>query len=373
MLNKKWLQLPLIFIVTIPIILTEQSCKQKKSAQAEYCAERDFYMMEKVDIHCHVDAERPAFMEQATADNFRILTINTDASDALNESVMVQQDIALLQRKAFPGRLSYLTSFPMAGWDEPGWQEKTLEYLKESFSKGAIGMKVWKNIGMVVKDKDGKFVMIDNPGFDAIFNYLEDNKIPVCGHLGEPKNCWMPLEEMTVNNDRQYFRDNPQYHMYLHPDFPSYEEQIQATVNRLKKHPELHYMGAHLASLEWSVDELARHFKMFPNMTADLAARMCHVEKQAQTDWEKVRNFFIKYQDRILYGTDLGDWPGAEPDPEKLKENVHAAWMRDWKFLTTDSIMTSWELDGEFKGLKLPREVIEKIYLKNAVKWFPGV
>jgi len=178
---------------------------------------------------------------------------------------------------------------------------------------------------------------------------------------------------MTVNNDKQYFKEHPEYHMYLHPDFPSYEDQIRARDNMLKKHPNLHFMGAHLGSLEWSVDELAKHFDMFPNMTVDMAARTCHLEKQAEADWQKVYDFFVKYQDRIIYGTDEGDWVGTEADPVKLKEKVHSVWARDWEFLSSGDTLTSWEVNGKFKGLKLPKEVLEKIYYKNAVKWFPGV
>jgi predicted TIM-barrel fold metal-dependent hydrolase len=372
MTHKKRISLPLIALLMIMALVTIiPSCKSGKNAKLQFCTIEDFKLMPKIDIHCHISVERKAFMEQALTDNFRILTINTDAAE--EPPVEEQQRFALYQINAFPGRLAYLTSFSMKGWNEQNWQEKTLAYIKESFKKGAIGMKVWKNIGMVEKDISGKFIMIDDPKFDTIFNYLETKGIPVCGHLGEPKNCWLPLEEMTVNNDRQYFKDHPQYHMFLHPEFPSYEDQITARDNLLRKHPNLHFMGAHLGSLEWSVDELARHFEMFPNFTVDMAARTCHIEKQAQADWQKVHDFFIKYQDRIIYGTDQGDWEGADADTAKLKSATHEVWTRDWKFLTTDETITSWEVDGNFKGLKLPKEVIEKIFYKNAVKWFPGV
>jgi predicted TIM-barrel fold metal-dependent hydrolase len=132
-------------------------------------------------------------------------------------------------------------------------------------------------------------------------------------------------------------------------------------------------MGAHLGSLEWSLDEMASHFDMFPNMSVDMAARISHVENHARNDWQKVHDFFIKYQDRIIYGTDQGDWRGAEADPAIFKAGIHEVWMHDWAFMTTDSTMTAPEVNGSFKGLELPREVIEKIYYKNALKWFPGV
>jgi predicted TIM-barrel fold metal-dependent hydrolase len=347
------------------------SCSQKKIEKETYCTTEDFVNMEKIDIHCHISVDRPDFMNEAIANNFRILTINTDAFE--DPTIEEQQEFALKQIKEFPDDLSYLTAFSLEGWDSPEWQEKTIAYISNSFKNGAIGVKVWKNIGMVEKDKDGNFIMIDNPQFDPIFDYIEKMDKTVCGHLGEPKNCWLPGDSMTVNNDKRYFAEHPEYHMYLHPEYPSYEAQIEARDNMLKKHPNLRFMGAHLGSLEWSVDELAKRFDMFPNMTVDMAARICHIEKQSQSDWQKVRDFFIKYQDRIIYGTDEGDYDGADADPAVMSEKVRTVWIRDWEFMTTDNEMTSWEVDGKFKGLKLPKEVIEKIYYKNAVKWFPGI
>ncbi|MCF6332771.1 MAG: amidohydrolase [Draconibacterium sp.] len=325
--------------------------------------------MKKIDIHCHINTKRPAFMELAVKDNFRILTINTDAP--VGVTIEEQQDFANFQQEAFPDNLRYLTSFSVKGWNEDDWLEKTMDYLDESFKKGAIGVKVWKNIGMVEKDKDDKFIMIDDPKFDPIFDYLAQKSIPVCGHLGEPKNCWLPLDEMTVNNDKTYFKDHPEYHMFLHPEYPSYEEQIAARNRMLDKHPNLKFIGAHLGSLEWSVDELAKFFDKYPNASVDMAARMCHLEVQAQANWQKVRDFFVKYQDRIIYGTDQGDYEGSEEDPVKLKEKTDEQWKSDWKFLTTGEPMLSWKVNGEFKGIKLPREVVEKIYHKNAEKVFP--
>ncbi len=358
-------------VIILSFFIAAQGCNQSGAAKNEYCTSADFYTMPKIDVHCHVSVERPDFMELAIKDNFRILTINTDAAE--EGPIEEQQRFALYQRNAFPGRLAYLTTFSMKGWDEPDWQCRSLAYIKESFEKGAKGMKVWKNIGMVEKDRNNRFIMIDDPRFDTIFNYLEKNNIPVCGHIGEPKNCWLPLEEMTVNNDRKYFEEFPQYHMYLHPDYPSYEDQVNSRDNLLKKHPNLHFMGAHLGSLEWDTDELAKRFDMFPNFNVDLAARICHIQKQAIEDWKKVHDFFIKYQDRIMYGTDMGDFYGAKADPAEMKKRTHESWVRDWKFLTTDSLMTSWEVNGEFRGLKLPRKVVEKIYHGNAEKMFPGI
>ena len=215
--------------------------------------------------------------------------------------------------------------------------------------------------------------MVDNPKLDTIFDYLASKKIPLVGHLGEPKNCWLPLDEMTTNNDRKYFSEHPQYHMYQHPELPSYEEQIAARDRMLEKHPDIEFIGAHMGSLEWSVDELAKRLDKFPNMSIDLAARMGQVFYQTIENREKVRAFFIKYQDRIVYATDLAD-NGME-DAREMQKEMHKMWLTDWRFFVTDEVMASDLVNDEFKGLKLPKEVIDKVYLLNAqksLKMFPA-
>ncbi|HSQ84607.1 MAG TPA: amidohydrolase family protein, partial [Desulfobacterales bacterium] len=190
---------------------------------------------------------------------------------------------------------------------------------------------------------------------------------PVVGHLGEPKNCWLPLDEMTTKNDSGYFARNPHYHMYLHPEFPSYEEQMAARDRMLDKNPDLVFIGCHLASLEWSVDEMAKWFDKYPNAAVDMAARMGQLFYQTVEDREKVRNFFIKYQDRLMYGTDIID---RGENKESFQNRIHETWLRDWEYLVTDNEMTSNLIDGNFMGLQLPKEVVNKIYAENFKRWY---
>ncbi len=335
---------------------------------AENYTIEDFLKVEKIDAHVHAHADDPAFLEQARADNFRLFTINVDYPDF--PPIEEQQRVVVKFLQEYPGRIAYASTFHMAGWDDPGWQEQVIRHLDSAFAEGAIAVKVWKNIGMDFRDQAGNLVMIDDPKFDPIFAHLQGKNIPLIGHLGEPKNCWLPIEEMTVNNDKEYFKNHPQYHMYLHPEFPSYEDQMNARDRMLEKNKELRFMGAHLASLEWSVDELEKFLERFPKAVVDMAARMGQVQHQSQRDREKVRNFFIKYQDRVLYATDLTHSPGA--DAGQFKQEVHEKWLTDWKYLNTAEMMSAPEVDGEFQGLALPQKVIDKMYRINSEKTFPG-
>ena len=173
---------------------------------------------------------------------------------------------------------------------------------------------------------------------------------------------------MTTKNDSSYFAENPKYHMFIHPEYPSYNEQMAARDRMLEKNPELIFIGCHLASLEWSVDELADFLDRFPNASVDMAARMGQLFYQTWEDRDKVREFFITYQDRILYGTDMID--SGDSDKEKFHKRMHETWLHDWEYLATDNKMTSNLINGEFRGLQLPKEVVDKIYDENFKKWY---
>ena len=326
----------------------------------------DFASVKKIDAHFHIYTGKNSIIQQARKDNFSLICINTYSEDC--GRVMQTQSWLDSLKKSCPDDLNYTSTFCLDGWDEPGWTEKTLNWIDSCIGKGAVAVKVWKNIGMEFRDKDGKLVMIDNPRFDPVFQYLAKVGIPVAGHLGEPKNCWLPLEKMTTKNDSNYFAKNPQYHMFLHPEMPSYEEQMAARDRMLAKNPDLIFIGCHLASLEWSVDELARFLDLFPHAAVDLSARMGQIFFQTRDDRGKVRRFFMQYRDRILYGTDIID--GGSNNPESFQKRVHDTWVRDWEFLTTDNEMTSPLIRGTFRGLKLPREVVIQIFYQNAVNWY---
>ena len=196
----------------------------------------DYAKVPKVDVHVHIRTERDAFIQQAIKDNFKLVNIVVDGAGTW-ESIESQLDFAIYQQMAFPDQLRTINAFSVENFHQPGWEEKALRWLDQGFKQGAIGVKVWKNIGMVLQDTNKVNVMLNDAHFDGIFDYLEQRNKIVVGHLGEPLNCWLPLEEMTTNNDRSYFEEHPQYHMYLHPELPSYEDQMKARDQRLDKHP----------------------------------------------------------------------------------------------------------------------------------------
>ena len=343
---------------------------------ADHYAVADFARAPKFDAHVHANTADHAFLDVAARDGFELLSINVDYPDF--PSMQRQADIAHRLAAVDPRRFHFITTFSMKGFGTPGWSADTIRHIDAERRRGALGVKVWKNVGMIERDSHGQLIMLDDPGFDALARHLEERRIPLIAHQAEPKNCWLPLEAMTTDNDRSYFRDHPEYHMYLHPEQPSYEDLMAARDRFVARHPRLIFIGAHLASLEWSVDRLAAFLDAYPNATVDMAARMTQVQYQSKTDHAAVRRFFIRYQDRVLYGSDLtADPPDASGRAQNppvaavgIVSEADAFWRSDWAYLATDAVQHIDAIQADVKGLALPKPVIDKIYYSNARRVF---
>ena len=345
-------------------------------SQAATYTVADFEHVRKFDSHVHANTDDRHFLDIAHQDGFDLLSINVDYPDfpKLEEQARVAHKL----QAEDPRHFHFLTTFSMRGFGSPTWTADTIRHIDSEMANGAVGVKVWKNVGLVERDAQHHLIFLDNPGFDGVMGHLEAERIPLVAHQAEPKNCWLPLDQMTTENDRSYFRDHPEYYMYRHPEMPSYESLMAHRDNFVAHHPKLIFIGAHLASLEWSIDELAKLFDKYPNATADLAARMTQVQYQSNQDRDKVRQFFLKYQDRLLYGTDLTEDPldpharaqNPPADGTPFETEADKFWRSDWLYLATGESQHIEAIKADVKGLGLPKSVIDKIYYTNAHRVF---
>jgi predicted TIM-barrel fold metal-dependent hydrolase len=337
-------------------------------AVARYYTRADFRRVAKIDAHMHIHGTADRFMAQAIHDNFRILTINVDYPDF--PPIAEQERAAVSLRQRYRGRVAFAATFSVQNFADPGWAEGALHQIDSAIAQGAVGVKIWKNFGMSLRDANGRYVMPDDPRLEPIMARLERDHVVLLGHQAEPLNCWLAFDQMTVRSDRDYFREHPQYYMYRHPEMPSHDAILAARDRMLQAHPALRFDAVHLASLEWDVDKVADFLERFPNAKVDLAARLVHLEYQAANNPDKVRAFLIRYQDRILYGSDDSYGPG-DADASAVAQ-VHSGWIEDWQFLVTADRLHSSDFESSFRGLHLPREVIDKIYRRNALSMFTG-
>lgn len=320
-----------------------------------------------IDAHVHLNTNTQAKLQLAAQYDAYFVSINTDIPFFID--LQAQREMINTLNQNTP-RAFFITSFDTQYWNTPRWLPHAMEQIKAGIAAGAKGVKIWKNIGMDenLKDEQGNFVLLDDARFDPIFQYLSDTGIVLLNHQGEPRNCWLPLEEMTVASDREYFAAHPEYHMFKNKHYPSYEAHMAARDRVLERYPKLHYVGLHLFSMEYDLEEVAKRLDCFPNSQTDLAERICHVQLQTMQNREKVRQFFIDYQDRILYGTDVIDDGSltAEATAAKLEQ----LWQYHWEFFATDHLMEAAEFEGSFNGLKLPESVLKKIFYSNAVSTY---
>jgi len=339
----------------------------------------DFTRVHKFDAHVHANTDDHIFLDVANQDGFEILSINVDYPDF--PTLDIQARVAHELQAADPAHFHFATTFTMRGFGGPTWTQDTNQSIDAEIKRGALAVKVWKNIGMVERNAAGQLIMLDDPGFNGVMAHLEARHIPLIAHQAEPYNCWLPLDKMTTENDRSYFRDHPEYHMYQHPEMPAYETLMAARDRFVAHHPALVFDGAHMASLEWSVNRLAAFLDAYPNAVVDLAARMTQVQYQSNAHYDKVRRFFIKYQDRILYGTDLTENPPSATEraqnPPVESDDFHreadSFWRSDWIYLATSGVQHIDAIEANAKGLALPKAVIDKIYYSNAKRTFKPI
>ena len=154
--------------------------------------------------------------------------------------------------------------------------------------------------------------------------------------------------------------------MYGKPHPASKEQILRARDHILEQSPKLRLVGAHLGSMEADFNVLAQHFDRYPNFAVDMAARMAYLAMQPRAD---MIAFILKYQDRLIYGTDLAF--GANSQTEATLRSWESTYARDWRFLATSDTV---DIQGHTaQGLALPDAVLQKIYHDNAVHWFPGI
>ncbi|MGE5646329.1 MAG: amidohydrolase family protein [Acidobacteriota bacterium] len=314
-----------------------------------------------VDAHAHVYADDPHIKAMLERQNMRIVNLTcVDPYDRGFETWPPQHQAMLAVARGAKGRAPWVATFEATDWEEPGFSARVIKDLDQAFREGAVGVKFYKTIGMYYRSKDGRYVMPDDPAFSPILDAIEARGKTVYAHFAEPNGAWKPFD--PADPDSSYYRDNPAWHMYGHPERPPKQVILAARDRMLAAHLGLRVIGCHLGSMEDNVDEVARRLDRFPNFAVDTAARVTHLALQPR---EKVRAFLLKYQDRVLYATDDGLVPGG--DGAASAKRWEADLERDWKFFATAEKV---EYMGKpVQGLALPEPVLRKIFHDNVAKW----
>src|SRR5215831_10049496 len=258
-------------------------------------------------------------------------------------------------KKTDARRLVLFTNLSFVGFGEAGWTEKAVRELENDVKAGACGLKIYKDLGMYFKDENGKFIRIDDPRLDPIWEKCGELKIPVLIHSADPKPFWSPEDE---HNERWL-------EIATHPDRKRsdtdpapWDTLMQEQHNVFRKHPNTLFIAAHL---DWHGNDLSALGKILdsmPNVYTEFGAVIAELGRQPRA----ARAFFEKYQDRILFGKD--SW-----EPSEYVTYFRVLETEDEYFPYHKKYHAFWRM----YGLGLPDNILKKVYYKNALKIIPGI
>ncbi len=322
-----------------------------------------------IDAHLHYVGDTPEILDWLTDNDVKLLNIAISSyGDKWLLPRAPYRDLAL----KYPDRYAWCTSIPLPDFSDAQYAEKVIAQLKDDFANKAVAFKIWKAFGMEAKKPDGTFVQMDDPILHPIYQWMSDNAHPILVHIAEPMGCWQPLGPDNAYSN--YYSKATEWYMYGRTDYPNHSEIIAARDHVLEMFPDMKLIGAHLGSLEFDVAELAMRFDKYPNFAVDTSgpARITDLGRQ---DRDTVREFIIKYADRIMYGSDRVTWGNisemSEDDRKDSWDNFLASFALGRDFYCTDKPISL--RNFEFTGLALPDDVQEKIFHTSAKKWYPGL
>lgn len=281
--------------------------------------------------------------------NVRVMVVaNNISGEALKNTLRVVNET--------PGmgdRIKILTGVDFRGVG-PGWAEKAVAQLEADVAAGAVGIgEIGKGLGLSTKKADGSRLRLDDPELDVIWAAAARLKIPIFIHTADPQEFWQSIDyrnerwlELALFPNRRYPAE----------EFPGFEELMTERDNMLRRNPKTTFVIAHLG---WHANDLGRLGKLLdelPNLHTEVGAVLYDIGRQPRA----ARDFFIKYQDRILFGKDSFQ-PNEYPYYWRVFET------RDDYFDYYRGYHAFWKL----YGIDLPDQVLKKVYYQNALRITP--
>lgn len=254
-----------------------------------------------------------------------------------------------------PGRFAVFTNVDFSGIGEPGWTERAVAELETDVESGAAGLKIYKSLGMETRDSSGVRVAVNDERLDPIWAKCGELGIPVLIHSGDPFQFWLPKDGQ---NERLYeLMERPG--RYRDPaENPSWDQIMSEQHDVFRKHSGTTFINAHLGWMGNDLARLGRLFDELPNVHTEIGAVLAELGRQPRS----ARQFFIRYQDRILFGKD--SWV-----PEEYHVYFRVLETADEYFDYYRRRHAFWKI----YGMDLPDDVLKKVYYKNALRIIPGL
>lgn len=307
-----------------------------------------------IDVHSHLWRMATMDLEKTTREmdslNLKVLVnLSGRSGDQLAAMSEAVQNIA-------PNSFIIFANIDFTGMDDPNWTQNAVAQLRKDYENGARGLKIFKNLGLTVTDSYENRIRTDDPRIAPIWDLCGELGIPVLIHTGEPAVFWDTIDE---KNERWLeMKQFPNRHRGDTTRFPSWEIVMQEQWNVFGNHPNTTFINAHLGWMGNDLGRLGRHLDEFPNVYTEIAAVIAELGRQPRY----AREFFIKYQDRLLFGKDTYR-------PHEFHTYFRVLESSDEYFDYFRKRHAFWKM----YGMNLPDEVLKKVYYKNALKIIPGI
>ena len=320
-----------------------------------------------IDAHVHVHPARAEVLLEIMEANGLVGVVNLGILEVLG--IPFREGMRAF-RRVLGERLVYFCT-PDFSDTSPGFGERMAEELERKVEAGAAGLKIFKELGLRHRDADGRLIPVDDPRLDPLWARAGELGVPVLIHTADPVAFFQPLDE---HNERWE-------ELQLHPDwyfggaeFPGHDDLLAQRNRVIERHPGTIFIGAHLGNYPEELAYVDRCLDRYPNFYVDTSARIGEIGRHPP---EEVRAFFLKHQDRILFGTDLTLGWGAFEEEEVEREDLGAFYAAHWRFFETDDRQVEYPgypIQGRWKVdcIGLPDEVLEKLYVRNAQRLMPG-
>ena len=306
-----------------------------------------------VDIHSHTgptaeNVER--LIGEMEATGLRVLVnLSGGSADA------VKQKVDFIRASKYADRFRVFANVDWNGAGTPGWAEQAVAGLEQSVKNGAIGLKIYKNLGLSAKKADGSRLAVDDPALTPVWDACARLDIPVIIHTAEPKEFFSTLD---YQNERWLELALFPERRNAGPGHPSFE-QLQGERDRMfAANRKTRYIAAHFGYYGHDLAAAAALLDRLPNVVLEVSAVLYEFGRVPRA----AREFFLKYQDRILFGKDAYE-PSEYPYYWRVFETAdeYFDYYRDYHAF--------WKL----YGMQLPDEVLKKVYYKNALRVAPGL
>ena len=258
-------------------------------------------------------------------------------------------------KKNAPERLGVFVNLNWENIDSDTFLENNIKILRDAKKDGAIGLKVYKSLGLTDKDSNGNRIAVNDPRIDPIWEECGKLGFPVLIHSADPASFWKPKDK---NNER-WLELKQKPNRYRNPDLvPSFESIIGEQHNVFEKHPKTTFINAHLGWMGNDLDRLSSHLGKYPNVVTEIGAVLAELGRQPK----RARKFFIDHQDKILFGKDAYN-------QQEYHTYFRVLETEDEYFDYYRKRHAFWKM----YGLGLPDSILKKVYYKNALRILPSI